>query len=89
MSTHKGYEFYERSDVPWTHQPPTPEDIARAGSEGKNAALDGRHFKTDCPYTFDKFKEMTYDEFNGTQRPMMNAWFRAWRDEQLRKRRHP
>ena len=58
---------------------PTQADLLRATTEGKAAALKGQHFKTDCPYKFDNFEAMSFSKFNDTQRPMMDAWFDAWK----------
>lgn len=57
----------------------TKPDLLRASTEGKEAAQKGLHFKTGCPYTFDKFHGMSQAEFNKTQRPLMNAWFDSWK----------
>jgi hypothetical protein len=72
------YRFFLRTDVPWTHLPPTQADITGAAEEGVQAARLGRSFRDDCPYLFNRFSRMTYAEFNGTQRPLMDAWFKGW-----------
>jgi ribosome modulation factor len=52
---------------------------AHAFQEGHDAAVNGLHFKTDCPYTYDKFPGMSYAEFNSTKRHLMNEWFNGWK----------
>lgn len=74
----EGFEVLTTISGPWTHTAPGVADIARAWNEGRDAAAKGQHFKNDCPYTYDKFKGMGYAEFNATQRPLMNEWFKAW-----------
>lgn len=60
-------------------EPPHQIAIDAALIEGEDAAKSGKHFKDDCPYTYNNFPGMTYREFNITKRPLMNAWFDAWK----------
>jgi len=51
---------------------------SKAWNEGWAAAVRGLHFKTDCPYTFDKFPGISQEDFNKQKRPLMNEWFKGW-----------
>ena len=55
------------------------QDILTATEEGRQAALAGRHFKCDCPYTYNNWTALTYGEFDATKRPLMDAWFAGWK----------
>lgn len=54
-------------------------ELLHAANEGQKAALRGEGFPQACPYTFDKFPGIEQADFEATKRPLMNAWFSAWK----------
>lgn len=62
-----------------TFTPPTIEAIEHAAKEGLEAAQQGRHFNDACPYTFSQFPGIEQGDFDVTKRPLLNAWFSAWK----------
>jgi len=61
------------------HTHPAVEAIEAAAEEGRQAAREGRDFPTACPYLFCRFPGIEQEEFEVTKRPLMNAWFSAWK----------
>jgi hypothetical protein len=58
---------------------PTATEIQHAANEGQKAAMRGEGFPQACPFTFDKFPGIEQADFETTKRPLMNAWFSAWK----------
>ena len=58
---------------------PTASEIQHAANEGQKAAMRGDSFPQACPFTFDKFPGIEQPDFETAKRPLMNAWFSAWK----------
>lgn len=58
---------------------PTDFEIQHAANEGQKAAMRGEGFPQACPFTFDCFPGIEQAEFEVAKRPLMNAWFSAWK----------
>lgn len=58
---------------------PTDSQVQHAANEGQKAGMRGGGFPQECPFTFDKFPGIEQSEFETTKRPLMNAWFSAWK----------
>ena len=58
---------------------PTDTELQHAANEGQKAAMRGDSFPQACPFTFDKFPGIEQPDFETAKRPLMNAWFSAWK----------
>lgn len=58
---------------------PTASEIQHAANEGQKAAMRVESFPQACPYTFDKFPGIEQSGYETAKRPLMNAWFSAWK----------
>lgn len=58
---------------------PTATELQHAANEGQKAAMRGDSFPQACPYRFDCFPGIEQEAYEVTKRPMMNAWFSAWK----------